>query len=269
MKKFTAIIISLVIILVFLVLGFLSLCWISRIYPQAQEPKVVPGQLYSADFASKKELKKWETIDTGGAAANPSKWEISEGSLVQKSNIYKKDAVNAGSFLVLKEGADWQNYQVNLKFKPTAEGGMGFLIRYQDGNNFYKISLAYSKDLGGAYIRIDKVQNGKVSKLYQVKKCYKLNQENEAKIIVNGKRIDFYLNSDKVTIYGIDKGQAIEKGRFGLLVFDMPNVSFDNLEIVELTIEGAGGSGQVSGAKTEEQKLDEEIDVLLKEIGVE
>ena len=243
---------------------------ISKIYPQAEEPGVIPGQLYFADFKNKKELKKWEILDTQGASANPSKWEISDGLLVQKSNIYKKDSINAGSFLILKEGADWQNYQARLKFKPTNEGGMGFLVRYQNVNDFYKISLVYNKNLGGPYIRIDKIKDGKVTKLYQVKKCYKLGQENEAKIIINGKRIDFYLNSEKVTIYGIDKGEPIKKGRFGFLVFDMPNVSFDNLEISKLATGSTGtDSGQVSGVKTEEQKLDQEIDVLLEEIGVE
>ncbi len=270
MKKISAIVIGLAIILVFLIVGFLALSWVSKSQPDFQEPGVTSGQLYWADFENKKELKKWDVVDTQGAAANPSKWEISDGLLVQKSNIYKKGSVNAGSFLVLKQGEDWQNYQARLKFKPMNEGGTGFLIRYQDANNFYKISLVYSKNLGGPYIRIDKVKDGKVTKLYQVKKCYKLNQENQVKITVNGKRIDFYLNSEKVTIYGIDKGEAIEKGRFGFLVYDMPNVSFDNLEISGLNSESTkSSSGQVSGAKTEEQKLDEEIDVLLKEIGVE
>ena len=269
-KKLFAIIISLAIILVFLILGFLTLSWISKIYPQTGEPRVTQGQLYFADFGSKKELKKWETMDAAGASANSSKWEISSGALIQKSNIYKKDSVNAGSFLVLKNDKDWQNYQVTLKFKPTNEGGVGFLVRYQDENNFYKISLVYNKDLGGPYIRIDKVKDGKVTKLYQVKKSYKLGQENEAKIIVKEKRIDFYLNSDKVTIYGLDKGEAIDRGGFGFLVFDMPDISFDNLEIVEIKSESSQSEqGQISGTKTEEKKIDEEIDVLLEEIGIE
>lgn len=271
--KIIVIFISLITILLFLGVGFYILYQLSNIKKDANEPIVTTSPLYSTNFDNTGEINYWEIIDAPESLNSPSRWQVDNGVLIQGSKIFQKNKPNNGSFLLLKNGENWQDYIINLKFKPTNEGGVGFLIRYVDDQNFYRTII--EKDNNEKFvIKIDKIQNGKINNLYQINGKYLLNEYNQVAITIKNNRIDLILNSEVVTIYGIDKGQIIEKGRFGLIVSDMPNIKFDDIKIDTLSIENTINKNEkkVLGEKNQDnnkiQKLDNEIEKLLKEIGI-
>ena len=265
--KIIAISVSLLIIMIIACSGiYLLRVLIQKGNNQAQ-PEVVPGRLFYSNFHDKKVMKSFEKIDSKNAQGAPSKWEIADG-LIQKSNIFSQNQINPGSFLIIQNGFDWQNFQADVKFNVEADGIFGFLVRYQDENNFYKVHLTCNHSLGGPIIKIDKIKDGKLSTLYQKNQCFQLKSENTVRLVVNGNRIDVFLNSEQVTIYGLDNGALIDKGTFGFFVSSMPNLKINYLEIQKITNNTeSSGTGQVLSEKSEEQKLDEKINELLKEIG--
>jgi len=272
MKKILAIFISLILILGVVLAGFLLYQRISQLQPKPTEPEVFPNRLYFSEFKDRNDFKKWQIIDAESASNSPSDWQIVNEKLVQKSTIFKNEPFYQGTNLIFENGNDWSDYQVLFEFKPPTTGGVGFLVRYQDENNFYRIYLTCDKELGGPKISVDKIQNGNLKNLYQIQKCFQPNIENKIKIIINNNRINLYLNSDKITIYGQDKENLISKGSFGFMVNKMANVEFDNLEILDLSKNVKSGEGEVlseKAAETEEEKLDEEIEKILKEIGID
>ena len=205
-----------------------------------EKPKTEEGVLYQSDFSKSSALSDWQIIDEPYAVEGPSNWKIENNNLVQTSNIWGGtfgEPVISKSYLgtlaYLKQGLAWQNYEVDLKFNPTDNDGVGFIVRYQDQNNYYKVMIVLDseKDNGGPFIKIDKNLNGTFITLFQKPLTYKLGQENTIKIVVNGALIEVYLNSDTKTIWATDPDASFKTGSFGLSCFAEEGVSFWNIVI--------------------------------------
>ena len=82
-RKIIAIFISIIVILLFLGVGFLVLSQISKIKTGPKEPGV-QGELYSSNFEDQKELDDWEIIDATESENGHSEWKISNGALISE-----------------------------------------------------------------------------------------------------------------------------------------------------------------------------------------
>lgn len=239
------------------------------------QPNIELGVLYKQDFSFWRPLKDWNAIDISNAQDSPSKWRVvDDDKIEQQSNIFKSDSqkniekrLYLGSNFVLEKD-HWTNYSIVLKFKTNSSGVVGFLIRYQDEENYYKVSISNNSDLGGPFIRIDKLVDGKLSNLYITKISFKADQDNIIKISIYNNRINVYLNDlSKLTLYGIDKDRSIENGKFGLSVYQMPDISFWNIKIIDSNIVKEQNLDQLNNNK--QQDLDDQINQLLDEIGLD
>ncbi len=274
-QKLIVIVVVIVLIIVLIWLGIYTLNYLSQFKPKTPlEPTTTTENiLYQSNFNNPDEISDWQIIDAADVQSGPSDWQITGGYLIQESAIFQKDKNYSGSMAILKESKDWKNYQVNINFIPVARGGLGFLVRYQDDKNYYKILINSDSQSGNKLIRIEKMKNGQTEILYQIPKSYNLKKTNNLIISVNNNKINCYLNSDQITIYGVDKNEVISSGGFGLLVSRMPDIKFDNLEINYLSKNTyQQKDGRVLGEKkqrNEEEDLDRQIDQLLKEIGIE
>lgn len=255
---------SLIIIGLMVWAGFYLFQIISGTKPEPSKIDTKASILYSNNFEKTDSLADFQIQ----LSKNKPVWEIKEAKLIQITEAkFKTQSV---SQIILKNGLNWQNYQIKLKFNPTNSGKIGFYVRYQDNKNYYLVLINNNPQNSQPYIRITKTQNNKTTKLYQLPGIFQLGKDNEVKIEVKNKKIDFYLNSSKITIYGIDKGKIISKGTFGIFVSGVSEVTFGNFEISDLgkseKSSKNNSNGQVLSGKSDEQKLDQEIEKLLKEI---
>ena len=202
-----------------------------------------PSILYASDFSKSDSLNDWTTVDDVNANEGPGDWKIENGALVQLSNIWAGTAgepVTGKSYLgteaYLKVGFSWSNYEVSAKFNPKDNDGVGFLVRYNDQSNYYKVMMVQDseKDNGGPFIKIDKNLNGTYITLFQKPLTYNLSQDNEIRIMVNGPLIEVYLNSETKTIWATDPDSSFSQGTLGLACFAQRGVSFKDIKITEI-----------------------------------
>jgi hypothetical protein len=198
------------------------------------------GELYSSDFSKSQSINDWNIVDDKLANEGPSNWKTDNNALVQLSNIWagtSGEPITAKSYLgteaYLKAGMSWSNYEVNAKFNPADNDGIGFIVRYKDQNNYYKVMLMLDseKENAGPFIKIDRNVGGTFATLYQKNVSYKLKKWNTIKIDVNGPNMDIYLNSDSKTIWATDPDSSFTQGTFGLSCFAEEGVSFKDIVI--------------------------------------
>lgn len=232
-------------------LGYLGYYWFYLNRPgteteTSEEPSelLTGNELLIANFDSEGELSDWEFFDDDDAKESPSNWFFEEGVLKQDSNIWGgtfgapvKDKSYLGSQLVTKAGEDWDNYYVHLRFKPLDNDGLGFLVRYQDKNNYFRIFTIEdsTQDNGGPFVKIDKRVKGKTQGLYVKDFTYQVGEWNYANILVNGDKISFWFGDldqevdRSKMIYAED--DSFKKGKFGLAVYAEQGVEFDDVVV--------------------------------------
>jgi len=249
--KIGKIVLIIIMIIIFIAgLGYLAYYWFyGRNAPGVESVPVTEGpiehltgdELFVSNFDSEEDLSKWEIFDDDGAQEEPSHWFFEDGVLKQDSNIWGgsfgipvKNKSYLGSQIVTKDGADWQNYYVHLRLKPLDNDGVGFLVRYQNKNNYLRIFIIQDKtqDNGGPFIKIDKRVKGKTIGLYVKKFTYNVGQWNDVNILVKGKRTTFWFGEEKTksnSIWATDG--TFKKGRFGFSVYAEEGVEFDDVVI--------------------------------------
>ncbi len=134
----------------------------------------------------------WTIIDEG-TDAGPSKWAVSNGALVQNSNI-GGDAV--GSYALYTRGS-WTNYRMTLKMRSSDDDRLGVLFRFKDSNNHYR--FVWNQASPGR--RLLKKINGTFEVLSQDTVPYVTNQWYNVEIIVQGDALK--INIDGKSVFAV------------------------------------------------------------------
>jgi 3-keto-disaccharide hydrolase/Fibronectin type III domain len=148
------------------------------------------GSTLLADDFSDLNYVGWTIIDEGNDAG-PSVWSAAAGKFVQMSNIGSTvDNGKLGTYALYTRGS-WMNYRMTLKLRSSDDDRLGVIFRFQDINNYYRIS--WNQSSPGR--RLIKRENGLYTTLAEDKVPYVTNQTYNFEIIAQG-------NALKVNIDG-------------------------------------------------------------------
>jgi len=213
----------------------------------------------------------WMIIDEGefgglGPNGTDSDWKIDNGRLVQDSDLKSRQltwqgANNADVWLrgwsphgdgvkVLRlgtyalyegTGADaWENYSIEATISTPDNEGLGFLFRYIDENNHYKLELdaegVYDRNPGngaGPLANLIRKQDGIEDILGQVPLRYTPGEAFTLRVDVLDNRISTFLNGEPIYAYAIED-RAHQAGTVGLYSWGSEGVAFDEVRVIGL-----------------------------------
>ena len=227
--------------------------------------------LVAEDFSTAEAMARFKIVDEGefggiGADGKSSEWLISDGKLLQTTGLmsreltwsgatnsdkYKRgwspmgDGVNVlrlGTYALFNDPAAlaWTDYAIEANFQTPDKDGLGFLFRYKDSKNYYKLELDADGILdrnpgngAGSIFNLVRMKNGIEEILAQVPGKYEQGQEMKLRVEVIGDKITAFLNDEALFAYPIgDRGLAA--GTFGLYSWGNAGLTFDNLTVVDL-----------------------------------
>lgn len=137
-------------------------------------------------------LDGWTILDYG-TLQGPSNWTVTNGELVQSSNIYQ-DPASRGTIAYWAAGLGWKDYRYRVTFSSADDDQISVVFRFRDGNNFYRFDM----DRQYTRRRLVKVVNGSMSVLGQQSFAYRTNDKyvievsavgNQLKVLVDGNTV--------------------------------------------------------------------------------
>ena len=116
---------------------------------------------FYADFTDNY-WSEWYDVDVSPYSAGPSNWSVVDGVLKQTSNIYTTEdeyTVYSGTYVYAGDTL-WQNYTIMAQYLSLDDDGFGVMVRYKDGDNFYRFMMVQDSTNGGPFRRIEKKVGG-------------------------------------------------------------------------------------------------------------
>jgi 3',5'-cyclic AMP phosphodiesterase CpdA/Ca2+-binding RTX toxin-like protein len=228
--------------------------------------------LVAEDFSSADAMSRFTIVDEGelggaGPDATASEWLLKDGKLVQttdlssreltwngatSSDLWKRgwsplgDGVNVlrlGTYALFNdpEALAWTDYAIEATFQTPDKDGLGFLFRYKDDKNYYKIELDADGILdrspsngAGSIFNLIRMRDGIEEILAQVPGKYEPNQAGKLRLEVVGDKISAFLNDEPLFAFPVgDRG--LDAGTFGLYAWGNAGLAFDDLTVIDLT----------------------------------
>ncbi|NTA51063.1 tandem-95 repeat protein [Agrobacterium tumefaciens] len=227
--------------------------------------------LVAEDFSSVEAMARFKIVDEGesggiGADGKASEWLISNGKLLQttelasreltwtgatSSDYWKRgwspmgDGVNVlrlGTYALFNDPAAlaWTDYAIETTFQTPDKDGLGFLFRYKDSKNYYKLELDADGTLdrspgngAGSIFNLVRMRNGIEEILAQVPGKYEPGQETKLRVEVVGDKITAFVNDEALFAYPIGD-RELDAGTFGLYSWGNAGLTFDNLTVIDL-----------------------------------
>lgn len=139
----------------------------------------------------------WTMIDDQGTKYGPSVWTVEGGALVQSSNIGSGTAERKGTF-ALYTSRNWIDYRASLKIRSTDRDCLGVMFRFQDNNNYYRLSWCG----GGSFSRhLVKMHNGQVQMLAEDEVVYTIGQTYQLEVTTRGAQME--IRVDGIPVFSV------------------------------------------------------------------
>ncbi|GEM_PF-2997140 len=177
-------------------------------------------------------ISGWTIVDEGTNSA-PSAWAVSNGQLVQSSNIYGgsasgSDPVKPGTYIYTGDHG-WTDYEFRVRLMSQGDDdALGVMFRYQDGQNYYRFSM----DRERAYRRLTKTVGGITTILAQDTVAYQMNRWYDVKVRVVGSQIQVYL--DDILLFSVVDG-SLPAGSIALYCWGNQEANFDQIVVTPLS----------------------------------
>ncbi len=212
----------------------------------------------------------WRFVDEGelGSAA---RWSVQDGKLVQSADRYSRElggsgdtaptaewslnwsplgdgihALRKGTY-ALYEGdgaAEWKDYAVDVTFTAPAGGGVGLLLHYVDGNNYYKLEFDNQTGLSQLF----SLKDGIEQTLWQGVARYDADGANQLHTEIVGGKLQAWLGGVALFTVPIEIHDT-EQGTFGLYNWGNAGVSYDEVRVVNLAGSAAEPFNPVTGSE--------------------
>jgi hypothetical protein len=190
-------------------------------------------------------LGRWQVRDEGNSNA-PSNWVVGETvapiskyltqtSSIKGGNSNASDPVKPGTMLLLgsdpalgaghqEQPANWTDYRLSAYLHAAGSGAIGVVFRYQDGNNYYRLSL----DRNGPYRRLVSVANG----IHAILKEDDFAYDPQRDYLITIEAIDSALRvyQDGALIFEVADASH-PKGGIGLYCYDNPSARFNDVSV--------------------------------------
>ena len=171
------------------------------------------------------DITGWEIVEDSG---NPSTWQVSEGQYYQSESFGGstfESSYHTGIFSYLTKGMSLTNYQFRVDVTPLSNKGndVGVLFRYQDSNNYYRLSL----NSRYGFTRLEKKVEGFFFPLATNARGYIQGEKIHISIVVINSFIHVSIDDD--SIFGVSDSSL----SYGSVAFYTQDLSrFDNLSLV-------------------------------------
>jgi hypothetical protein len=183
------------------------------------------GKVLLSDNFSDGNHVGWTIIDEGNVAG-PSRWSAATGALVQSSNIGSWDPDDPGTYALFTRGS-WQDYRVALKMRSADNDPIGVLFRFQDSDNYYRLS--WDRETAGR--RLIKREKGVFKVLAQDTVPYAAGRNYVVEIIAQGSSLK--VNIDGKSAFSVID-QSFKVGAVALYSSHNQGSVFDDVLVEEL-----------------------------------
>jgi len=141
------------------------------------------------------DLATWSIRDDSGTRDYPSVWQIEDGLLTQKSNIYGftipyGKIIQPGSFAIAGQSC-WRDYDLHMRFRSDDDGVIGIAFRYLDEQNYYLLSL----DRNQGIVRVVRKENGGDTVLSEVPYIYAKGYYHQVSVMVSGNLLQIFIDA--------------------------------------------------------------------------
>ncbi|GAB89860.1 hypothetical protein [Gordonia rhizosphera] len=164
-----------------------------------------------------------------GLVQGPANWTAQGGTLSQASYAHVPDpSPNKPGTYALGGSATWTDVRIATRFRFDDEGAIGFMVRYQDGDNYYR----FSTDRTLRYRRLIKKVGGVVSVLWQDSDFYERARHYDLTITAVGPELSVYVDGSPVCrVFD----SSLSRGRVAAYCWGNPSANFDRLLVTDLT----------------------------------
>jgi hypothetical protein len=183
------------------------------------------GKVLLSDNFNDHDHVGWTIVDEGNVAG-PSRWSAATGALVQSSNVGSWDSDDPGTYALFTRGS-WQDYRVTLKMRSADNDPIGVLFRFQDNDNYYRLS--WDKQTAGR--RLIKREKGVVKVLTQDSVPYIAGKNYQVEIIAQGSSLTVNVDG-KPALSATD--QSFKIGAIALYSSHNQGSVFDDVMVEEL-----------------------------------
>ena len=178
----------------------------------------------SADFNDGRHVG-WTFIDEGNDAG-PSRWTVSNGALVQTSNIGSTRSDLLGTHALYTRG-NWQDYRATLKIRSDDDDPMGIIFRFLDPDNYYRFS--WDRESPGR--RLFKREKGVFKLLAEDAVAYTPGRTYSLEVIVQGNSLK--INIDGNAVFAATD-TSFKAGTIGLFSSHNAGAYFDDVYVEDL-----------------------------------
>jgi hypothetical protein len=153
---------------------------------------LISGQTLLSDNFDDGDYTGWTILDDAGTNYAPSAWMVSNGALVQTSNIGVSDNSIGTSALYTK--GSWSDYTVKVDLTSRDDDSIGVIFRFNDSDNYYRFFWDAQERLR----RVEKRVNGNLTILAEDAVPYVSGRNYEIRIIVQGARLQIAIDGQNI-----------------------------------------------------------------------
>jgi predicted phosphodiesterase len=176
-------------------------------------------------------LSRWTKVDDEPGGGEPGKWYVSDGVLMQTSNIFvTKDEFNVHLGTHIYTGnRSWKNYSFNSILKSTDDDGIGIIFRYQDKDNYYRLLFLNDAGNGGPFRSLQKMADGNLTTIAE-KRITGATPKNWFAVTARVKEdsVIVYLNGD--ILFAV-KDETHKGGAVGFTCYANSGAYFDSVSV--------------------------------------
>jgi len=169
----------------------------------------------------------WTVHDSGSLDA-PSQWRLGNGAFVQRSAIAGGLDPEAPGTMAIAGDPAWEDYRLRVVLRSDTDQGVGVVFRYQDDQNFYRLSLHSA--LG--YRRLIKVSAGTVTTLWEDTTAYPVGDDITVTVDAIGAHLVGYQGTTRLfALTDTPTDTSLVKGRIGVYSWANSRVQFAHVEV--------------------------------------
>lgn len=192
--------------------------------PVEEEPVLFEDEFSDGDLAG------WTLADVG-RNSGPSNWQVTNGELVQSSNIYGGFIWGlAGGSAIVDAGRHWTDYRLRLKLRATDDDSVVVYLRFQDYQNNY--AFHWNKQANVRMLR--KMVGGVFTDFGRESGGYLLDRDYVIELVAEGNHFEVWIDGEPVITVDDPAPDALLSGTVGLGTEAMQSAIFDNVRVTAI-----------------------------------
>lgn len=175
----------------------------------------------------------WTIVDDP-YPSNPSRWTISNGRLMETSNIYRTNREYdfwQGTHIVAGS-SEWTDYELSSEISSQDDDGFGAILRYVDKENYYRFIMVDDPTNGGPFRRLEKFVKGERILLDEAKEGYESAHPYKLQFLAYGDKLEVWLDGQKILEA---KDNTFSSGKIGFMSYATDSLAIRSVKVRKTT----------------------------------